>query len=220
MSRVRLAPPWLIFDLGQPMQVLSWAINRPGFSHGRRIVWRKVRDGDLPKDMDVGTWFGRELERCHLADAVGFLTSRDITRFVEKTATVGGICADVVATVGLSNAERIGTRRRERPARATGTINIAVRLNHGLSKTGLIEAMSIATQARTAAVIEVGLMLATGLATGTGTDCIAIAAPDGVTDFAGLHTDIGEAVGRAVYEAVKAGAQDWMRAPGQPHERT
>ncbi len=47
-----------------------------------------------------------------------------------------------------------------------------------------------------------------GLATGTGSDCIAIAAPPGQAAFAGLHTEIGEALGRVVYDAVAAGATD------------
>jgi adenosylcobinamide amidohydrolase len=38
--------------------------------------------------------------------------------------------------------------RVNRQARDRGTINIAVRLNTGLSRTALIEALSIATQVR------------------------------------------------------------------------
>lgn len=38
MSNVILARPWLMFDLGHDMQVLSWAINRPGFVKARRIA--------------------------------------------------------------------------------------------------------------------------------------------------------------------------------------
>jgi len=73
----------------------------------------------------------------------------------------------------------------------------------------MIEALSIAASARTAAVMEVELELPEGRATGTGTDCIAMAAPEGTTRFAGLHTDTGEAVGRAVHEAVSRGARGW-----------
>ncbi|PWB84546.1 MAG: hypothetical protein C3F11_00765 [Methylocystaceae bacterium] len=46
---------------------------------------------------------------------------------------------------------------------------------------------------------------------GTGTDRIVIAAPqgDGVEYCVGLHTDIGEAIGRAVYDAAFEGARTW-----------
>ena len=51
------------------------------------------------------------------------------------------------------------------------------------------------------------------LVTGTGTDCIVVACPcDGTpVAWAGLHTALGEAIGAAVYEAVRAGAEQWQR---------
>lgn len=211
MGHVTLARPWLTFDLGQKMQILSWAINKPGFAEADRIIWREVRNADLPADMDVYGWLSRELEARHLSDAVCFLTSRNVEYYTQETAQVGDAIAQCVATVGLSNAERIGFRV-DRSEMNWGTINVAVALHCGLSRTGLIEALSIATQARTAAIMDVGLSIPTGVATGTGTDCIAIAAPEGATDYAGLHTQIGEAIGRAVYDATLAGAQGWRES--------
>jgi adenosylcobinamide amidohydrolase len=208
MRAVHLARPWLICDLGAPVQVLSWAINRPGFVMADRIVWREVRDADLPRDMDVHSWFARELAAQGLEKSVAFLTSRDVTHFTRSTAQAGGITAHCVATVGLTNAERVG-HRVDRSTQDWGTINIAVVLDGGLSQTGLIEMLSIAAQARTAAILEAQVQLACGPATGTGTDCIAVAAPPGLTDYAGLHTGIGEAVGAAVYEATARGAREW-----------
>ncbi|MEL7543552.1 MAG: adenosylcobinamide amidohydrolase [Pseudomonadota bacterium] len=205
---VQLDHPWLALDLGQPMQVLSWAINRPGFVTTRRIVWREVRNADLPKELDVHAWLSGELSRHNQTDSVAFLTSRNIERFHVSETHVGAVTAFVVATVGLSNAERVG-RRRLLPPSEYGTINVAAALNTGLSQTGLIEASSIAVEARTAAVIEADIQISAGRATGTGTDCVAIAAPAGRVDYAGLHTDVGEALGRAVYEAVQAGVTEW-----------
>ncbi|MGH1356131.1 MAG: adenosylcobinamide amidohydrolase [Thalassovita sp.] len=210
---VTLDRPWISFDLGAEMRVLSWAINRPGLVRARQILWREVRNADLPPDLDVHDWLHGVLQDRNALDAVCFLTSRDVRAMTQASVTVGAVTADAVATVGLSNAERIGTRFERDPA-AWGTINVAVRLNVGLTETALIEAISIATQARTTAVIEVGLDLPTGIATGTGTDCIAIAAPDGDTQYAGLHTDVGVALGRAVYQAIQEGARDWMVKPG------
>ena len=64
---------------------------------------------------------------------------------------------------------------------------------------------------RTVAVAELGFRLPTGIATGTGTDCIAVAAPEGDIAFAGMHTAVGVAAGRAVYDAVRAGGAYWMK---------
>jgi adenosylcobinamide amidohydrolase len=213
MSSVHLARPWLTFDLGGPVQVLSWAINRPGFVTADRIVWREVRNADLPRDMDVYSWLARELRGNGQQDAIAFLTSRDVTYFVQETCTVEDATAHCVVTVGLSNAERVG-HRVDHSATDWGTINIAVLLDRALSQTGLIEMLSIVAQARTLAVLEAEMLLPCGLATGTGTDCIAVAAPFGGADYAGLHTSIGEAVGAAVYRATRRGAGQWKTDVG------
>jgi adenosylcobinamide amidohydrolase len=205
--------PWISFDLGQEMRVLSWALNRPGLVRAREILWREVRNADLPADLDVHDWLSGVLHERGATDAVCFLTSRDVRAVTQARAQSGDVTAHAVATVGLSNAERIGTRFERDPA-AWGTINVAVRVNVGLSETALLEAVSIATQARTTAVIEAGLQLPTGIATGTGTDCIAVAAPEGDALYAGLHTDVGVALGGAVYQAMQQGTRAWMQKPG------
>ena len=206
---VTLTQPWLEFDLGAEMQILSWSVNRPGFVAARRILWREVRNTDLPQGLDVGDWLDTELTAIDASDAVAFLTSANLARFATATVKAGRCTAQSVVTVGLSNAERVGHRVAHKSTQ-WGTINIAVRLNCGLTRSGLIEALSIATQARTAAVMDVDLRLPTGRATGTGTDCIAVAARPGPALYAGLHTDIGEALGAAVYQATLQGARDWM----------
>ncbi len=202
--------PWLTAVLSAPCRVLSWAPHRPGYQDAGRVVWREVRDADLTPDFDALHWFAGEMAAFGAADSVGFLTSRDVARYDLVQATVDGITAHCVATVGLSNAERVGSRVQSAPA-PIGTINLLVAVDQGLTDTGLLEMLSIATQARTVAVMEGGPILPQGRATGTGTDCIAVAAPRGQTVFAGLHTALGEAVGQAVHAAVGAGVARWMK---------
>lgn len=208
--RVTLARPWLVADLGAPLRTLGWALNRPGFATARRIAWREVRNADLTPALDVHAWLDRELDGAGLADAVAMVTSRDLSRHVLRSAAVEGAAADCLATVGLSNAERVGARIRP-GAGGPGTINLAVRLSTPLSDGALVEALSIAAEARTAAVIAASPDRPGGRITGTGTDCIVVAAPPGTGAYAGLHTPLGEAIGRAVYDAVRAGADDWWR---------
>ena len=210
--KVTLNRPWLTADLGAPRRVLSWSLTRPGFVEAQRIVWREVRNADLTEDLDAVDWFRAELARWGEDAAVAFLTSRDVGRYHETRRNVDGAAAHAVATIGLTNAERVGARRRA--VIAIGTINIAVSVDQGLTDAAIIETLSVATAARTAAVIDHGPRLASGPATGTGTDCVAIAAPPGGGLYAGLHTAVGEAVGRAVYDAVAAGAREWMTEQG------
>ncbi len=207
----RLAPPWLEVDFGREMRVLSWAPHRPGLVSARRILWREVRNEDLPEGFDAEAWLAAEIAARGDEAAVGFLTSRSLARFETAGAAVEGVSAVALATVGLSNAERVGARRRAPPK--VGTINLLVALDAALTEAALIEALSIAVQARTAAVLAAGIVTETGAATGTGTDCVAIAAPVSGAPllFAGLHTAAGEAIGRAAFDAVAAGAARWRR---------
>lgn len=214
MSRVTLSRPWLEFDLGQEMQVLSWAVHRPGLVTARRVLWREVRNADLTPELDVESWLEGELQARGATDAVTLLTSRDIRFYHEASATCGDTKADAVATVGFSNAERVG-HRVDRAGKDWGTINVAVRLSTGLTEPARLEAMSIAVQARTAAVMDAQLTVPSGVATGTGTDCVAVASPAGQNRYTGMHTDIGEVVGRAVYTAVLNGAREWIASNGK-----
>lgn len=209
MIAVTLARPWLLADLPRPMRVLGWAPHRPGFVTASRIVWREVRNADLPPELNVNRWFADELAAAGQGDAVAMLTSRDVGTFRQMRVMVEGVKADCVATLGLSNAESVGTRRPYHTA-DFGTINLVVAVGAALTEAAQIEALSIAVQARTAAVIEAGLDLPTGRATGTGTDCVALACDAGDLPHAGLHTAVGEAVGAAVRQAVAEAAADWM----------
>ena len=209
MIAATLDRPWLVARLPRPMRVLSWAPHLPGFVTATRIVWREVRNADLPQDLDVDRWFAAELAKAGQGEAVAMLTSRDVGTVRQVRVVVEGVVADCVATLGLSNAESVGTRRPYHTA-DFGTINLAVAVGAPLTEAAQIEALSIAVQARTAAVMAAGLDLPTGRATGTGTDCVALACDAGDLPHAGMHTAVGEAVGAAVRRAVAEAASDWM----------
>jgi len=205
-----LSAPWLSFALGQPMPVLSWAPHNGGLVTAERILWREVRNADLTEDLDVTDWLARELAQREDRRAGCFLTSRKLDAHVTATETQDGITATAVVTAGLSNAERIGTRLPQ-TWKVWGTINIALRLSAGLTLPARIEALSLVAEARTAAVLEAGVTLPSGAATGTGTDCIAVAAPEGHEMHCGKHTAAGHAIGRAVFEATRRAVADWQR---------
>jgi adenosylcobinamide amidohydrolase len=208
MIRVTLDRPWLDVALPRVMRALSWAPYGGGLVATDRILWREVRNADLTPDFDAYGWFEGEMA-ARAPGAVGLLTSRDIGGWRLAEATVEGVRAAALATVGLSNAESVGARLPWHPAEY-GTINLAVVLDAGLTEAAQLEAMSVAVQARTAAVMTAGLHLATGLATGTGTDCVVLACDAGGERHAGLHTAVGEAVGAAARAAVAAGVADWL----------
>ena len=219
--RLTRTSPGLIADLGRPRRVLSFAPHNPGFRHARHILMREVRNADLPEGLDAHRWLAGQLQGIGQAQSVCMMTSRPLRHY--RVSRAGPVCC--VATVGLGNAERVGHRRQvpaavearpqPQPQPGYGTINLAILIAEGLTETAMIEALTIAAEARTLAVLTAGIILPSGLATGTGTDCIALASDPGETGFAGLHTALGEALGRAVHDAVLAGARDWVAAHGR-----
>jgi adenosylcobinamide amidohydrolase len=210
--RATLARPWLIAELPAPMRCLSWAPFGGGYRTASRVLWREVRNADLTEVFDAIGWFAAEMRKRGERDSIGMLTSRDIGLFRLETASSGQTNAACLTTVGLSNGERVGHRLGLHPP--AGTINLLAVTDAALTDTALVEALSIATEARTAAVMDHGPDLPVGRATGTGTDCVTIAAPQGDIAYAGLHTEVGEALGRAVYDAVAAGTREWMATEG------
>lgn len=204
-ATVTLDRPWLRMDLGQPLRVLSWAPHGAGYTTASAILWREVRNADLTPGFDAESWLSAQMP----PNAVGMLTSRDIGTWHEGFAEVEGVTAHCIATVGLSNGESVG-RRLPYHSADYGTINIGLVLNAALTPAAQLEALSIAVQARTVGVMAAGVELATGLATGTGTDCVAIACPPGDTRYAGLHTAVGEAVGAAVRDCLTRSSRAWV----------
>jgi adenosylcobinamide hydrolase len=126
---------------------------------------------------------------------------------------------ETLVTAGVEgNPGRVGDRanfdgfssKDKQPA--TGTINIILAFNADAPGGVLARSIVTASEAKAAALQElaIGSRYSHGLATGTGTDQIAvIAAADGnflLTD-AGKHTKPGELIGTVVKEAVKAAIQ-------------
>lgn len=208
---VSCAAPFLVAEFALPQSMLSWSLTRPGFVTARKVAWLYVRNAELPLGVDPVELLEKRMAAAGHAGAVHLMTSRDVDRHHLAVASSGAVTATCLATVGLGNAARVGTPPMG--GRPLGTINLLAHVDRPLTEAGLIEALSIATQARTAAILDLDLRRDGEPVTGTGTDCIVVAAPcrEGGENFAGLHTDIGAALGRAVQDAVREGGVLWMR---------
>jgi len=115
------------------------------------------------------------------------------------------------ATVGCGNALSVGdpaSMLLEEPAPTLHTINMILTVQPGLADEAMVEAVQIATEGRVRALYETGIKSSrTGLlATGTGTDCIAVVSLGrNPVRYCGKHTQMGELIGMAAYSAVKKG---------------
>lgn len=190
--------------------VLSWSLTRPGFVRADAVAWLEVSETDLPIGVDPAALLIDRLTAAGYGDAVQLMTSRDVKKHHHAVRQSGEATAFCLATVGLANAGRVGADTPQ--SGRMGTINLVAHVDQPLDEAGLIEALSIAAEARTAAVIDLGWTRDGRVVTGTGTDCIAVACPvaDPRQTYAGLHTDVGRAIGGAVYDAVLAGGREWV----------
>ena len=95
------------------------------------------------------------------------------------------------------------------PPPALGTINVMIVVNQPMVDGALVRAVMTATEAKSAALQELSISsrYSRQIATGTGTDQIAVCAPLSGTSSpirgAGHHTTLGELIGKAVRRAIK-----------------
>jgi len=138
---------------------------------------------------------------------VGLMTGVLMERLVRTVVQRPGVALECFATVGLSNALRVGdpATYEETP----GTINLIVVVDQPATESALVEAVAITTEAKTRALHEgqVQSTVSNAPATGTGTDCVAIACPRGkpAYQYCGKHTLLGEMLGQGVFAAVVEG---------------
>lgn len=208
-----VTPGWLVARFAIEHSMASWAIVGGGLGRARAVAWHQIRDTELSLEVDAAALLRERLAGAGLTGAVGLLTSCRVDRYIDTTVRCDALAARCIATVGLGNALRAGDPPG---AGGVGTINLLCHVDAPLSAEAQLEALAIAAEARTLAVREAQVpSTRTGLpATGTGTDCIVIAAPVGEAParYAGKYTAIGHAIGAAVLEATRQGIGRWRRA--------
>ena len=143
---------------------------------------------------------------------VGMMTAADTDSFRQVHRTEQGVTVTALVTAGISNARRAGDRAECRDmaaaAPAAGTINIIVLTNARLTPAALVEAVLTITEAKAAALQDLGITspLSGKTATGTGTDAVAVAGGTGPTEiqYCGKHMLFGEMLAATVIDAVAA----------------
>lgn len=197
-----------------PHRVASWAIAGGGLREADQVLWRYVRREELPHEVDPVRLLEEHLARADAPNAVGLLTARTLEHYALGAAEVDGVSAEAIVTAGLSNARRVGDLE-EGMAPRVGTINALVRVSVPLTDEALLEALALATEAKCLAMLEARVPSPrSGLdATGTGTDCLVIASPLAASrePYAGKHTAVGAAIGRASLAGMRDAFEGWKR---------
>ena len=198
---------WLIARFAEPHLMLSWAVVRGGKTQTDTVAWCRVTKDELRPPVDPKEFLKKCLAEASIPQAVGLLTSADLDGYGQSEVTLDGLTVRALATVGVYNSLRVGDLPRA--VEPVGTLNLLCQISHPLSEEAFLEALSLAAEARTAAVLESGIQsVASGKpATGTGTDCIVVAAPQKGEQlhYVGKHTTAGHLIGTSVLEAMRSG---------------
>jgi len=203
-----------------PQVCLSHAPFGGALSAARAIAIHQTRNDELTPEVDPIALLAARMAAVDLR-GVGMWTSRRIASAIVVATQAQQdpqLRAVALVTAGLSNAVRVGDTPG--PLEGWGTINIACHLSVPVCHEALLEALAVVVEARTVAVLDAGVRSrrSEGVATGTGTDCVAVMAPEhsssargaGAT-YAGKHTAIGHVVGDAVLRATQRAIADWKR---------
>jgi adenosylcobinamide amidohydrolase len=155
------------------------------------------------------------------ANCVLLSTAVNINNAAPERMSFGGLEVISLCTAGVeSNAARAGdpasvyeTRGCFRPvgdivAKKLGTINLIICINRSLTPAAMVTAAMTAVEAKAAVMAELNVnsRYSAGIATGTGTDQIALAARTDARQplsGAGKHTKLGELIARTVAASLK-----------------
>ena len=209
----------LVVDLGRPRRVISSAVRGGGIVKVRYLLNHEVPANPCASPHPQRSWpdpsryLARVAARLGITEkVVGLMTAVDVRNVVTVREAYRPIWVEAWVTVGVTNAVHAGRVRNPKTGRSCssgpGTINIILVTNARLSAAAMVGAVQVATESKTAVLLERRVPSATGasLATGTGTDVTVVGGGAGpYIRYSGTHTPIGAMIGRAVRRAVERG---------------
>lgn len=158
--------------------------------HGGFVRARAIANVHVPKSYDeaVPSFFRRFERRTGERSLVGLLTAVDLRAVAVRRSRYG----TAIVTAGVSNAAHVGT------------INVILVVRGRATLGGMVEAVKIVTEAKTAALRRLDVRAGRDFATGTTTDAVVIACEGRGPpwEYCGGATARGRAFGRAVGDAV------------------
>jgi len=213
--KVERAEGHVHIDLGSPRPVLSSAVLGGGYVHAVHLVNMRVRGSCCRPEEGLHTPEAVLERYCRengwRERAVGMMTAASMKSFRANTQEGEGAAVAALVTSGLSNAGCAGDIADCRwltmePERA-GTINIVVVTSLNLTPAAMVEAVAVATEAKASVLQRAGVpsRVSGRLATGTGTDSIAVvcSGTGPAVKYCGKHVLVGEFIGKSVARALE-----------------
>lgn len=208
-------------QFSQPHRALSSAVLNGGYCDASDFLNVRVAKHAAQPSEDPALSLQRLSDALHCAGpTVGMMTAASLDSLRVVSEEVAGEMLAVLVTTGLDNARSAGDLAEYRslddaPAKL-GTINLGIVSSVRIADAALAEMLMIATEAKVAVLHELAVKspLSGRLATGTGTDAIAVFSGHGIgrARFAGKHTLLGERLAVLVMEAIRSSV-DFRRVP-------
>ena len=202
---------WVRLCFEDPRPALSCAAVGGGVGSARQWLNLKVSGHDGAVESPQATIDALCRRQRWPGDTVAMMTAASMNSLRIRHTRIEDHLVMVAVTSGLANARRIGDPAEYRQLGETvaeiGTINLAVVTDLALSQSVMMEAAMAVTEAKVATLQQRGVRspVSGQLATGTGTDAIAVFAGDGtIAAYAGKHTLLGETLGRLALQAIGA----------------
>lgn len=193
----------------RPLAAVSSAVVGGGIGQARAIVNLHVPKGFRCEESErVLDEFVRR--RGIAPPFVGLLTAARTEQAEVATERADGLVACAVVTVGLGNV--IGAGRAEVLGWRPSTINTIVVVDAAPEPASMVNLVVTATEAKALALAEAGVRAGDGIATGTSTDAVVIAATGRgrACRFGGPASELGALAARAVRSAMRAGVRRWL----------
>lgn len=211
----------LLVRFDRPCCILSSAVWNGGLVEARQILNMRVPQNHHGRDTGFEApekALKRHAQAIGLSGTtVGMMTSASMQSYRSATASENHFWVRTIVTSGISNAKRAGERAEwrywdEAPAIA-GTINMITITDVALTPAAQVEAIMMMTEAKAATLQDLGITsIFTGtIATGTGTDALALASDPGGqrVRYCGKHVLLGEKLALTVIEALRASLRAW-----------
>ncbi|WP_454061206.1 adenosylcobinamide amidohydrolase [Candidatus Nitrospira salsa] len=218
----RVVDRTLVIPFTSTRRIISSAVYGGGIVHANGILNHQVINQkspayDFSREKDPSRYLGELAKRLKVhGRCVGLMTAVDMRCLVLQRVEAEGLWIEGFFTVGVSNAVRAGdaivTQLPTKTEIKIGTINIILITNARLSSAAMVCAVGVATESKTAMLFseDIKNMSGTHVATGTGTDVVAVASGQGpFCRFSGTHTKMGELIGRVVSQGIKKGLQKY-----------
>jgi adenosylcobinamide amidohydrolase len=212
--KITHTPDHVLVDFRRSHSVLSSSVFNGGFQEAENILIMKVPEnlnGKQSRFEEPSVILSKYAGTLQLKGAcVGMMTAASMDSFRRVSRSCPQTDVTVLLTAGISNARCAGDRadwmNPETESMPAGTINIIVIAGARMSPAAMVEAVITTTEAKAVTMRRLGIKSPTSgsVATGTGTDAIAIVSGNGPAEiqYCGKHVKFGEVLASAVIEAL------------------